>query len=113
MGTSTLAGFGERKFSGFSTHTAIKNPSAAQQTAMRLLQPLQLAKQASEIHEQDAVEEYEGDSPSSKLNKQPTLSAENIDPDSPVRFDNRRRSTLVNRPSPNENPFLAQKDFIK
>ena len=57
------------------------------------------------IHEQEVVDEYD-DSPT-KLTKQPTLSAENMDPDSPVRFEGRRRSTIINRPSPNENPFLA------
>ena len=45
-----IGGFGERKFSGFSTKTSMLTPSKAQETAIRLMQPLQLAKQALQEH---------------------------------------------------------------
>ena len=41
---SSLGGFGERKFSGYTTASILNTPSRTTQTAIRLLKPLQLAK---------------------------------------------------------------------
>ena len=37
---TSLGGFGEKKFSGYTTKSTLKNPSHAQHTAIRLLKPL-------------------------------------------------------------------------
>ena len=77
----------------------MKTPSNAQKTAMRLLQPLQLARQASLIHDSDMIDQ-ESASPGLKANPKLMIEDQEADPDG--------RS-----PRELQNPFLSQKDFLQ
>ena len=88
----SLGAFGERKLSGYTTSTALKNPSKAQSAAMRLLAPLKLAKEASARHREIEIAEAEGVSPASPK-KGANLMVQDQD-------------------NPDYNPFMSQKQFI-
>ncbi len=76
--TTSMGGFGERKFSGYTTKSSLASPSRSNMTTMKILRPLQLARQASLLHEeQDALET---DSPMNQ-NKKNSLSIEDQETD--------------------------------
>ena len=77
MKNVSLGGFGERKFSGYTTSKVLKSPSRAHQTAIRLLAPLKLAKEASALHaKQDELANSDLGSPTSPLKTKQTLMIE-------------------------------------
>jgi hypothetical protein len=70
--TTSLGGFGERKFSGYTTKSSLASPSRTNMTTMKILKPLQLARQASLLHEeQDAL--LESDSPNAAAAKKSSM----------------------------------------